>query len=366
MVELSGFAYNRPLGGGEVWLDFNGNQQIDDADYRVPGKVDSKGEYRGQVPETLASLPIMVDTTTTESRGQLPDVLLAPQGSRVVSPFTHGLAKGMITRDDIPENFNPLTDNPYAEMQNPVQQAANTIPPSSPNRLRDPYDPNNPEGGQRYLVSQDKIETYREVFERAMAEFEAIANLKFVEVSEVLDTHAMMHVDITWSNAKSGAASLNVHRGGYIRIDHPHHYSTVLHEIAHALGVKHPFEEDAGFPADPAEKRLPNSIASYANENIRVITQNDINVLQLLYGAPGTNFAGLQSIIDDQDTTFRQPSIIWVSSDISRRASEIAGIRTGRHQTRRRFGRGQGERHQQPRQKTLGPKPATAKHPIYV
>ena len=66
-------------------------------------------------------------------------------------------------------------------------------------RPRDPYDPNNPEGGQRYLVSQDKIETYREVFERAMAEFEAIANLKFVEVGEVQDTHAMMRVDITWS-----------------------------------------------------------------------------------------------------------------------------------------------------------------------
>ena len=127
MVDLSGFAYNRPLAGGEVWLDVNDNQQIDAADYRVPGKVDSKGEYRGQVPETLASLPVMVDTTTTEYRGQLPDVLLAPEGSRVVSPFTHGLATGVITRDDIPENFNPLTDNPYAETQNPEQQAANAI-----------------------------------------------------------------------------------------------------------------------------------------------------------------------------------------------------------------------------------------------
>lgn len=134
-----------------------------------------------------------------------------------------------------------------------------------------------------------------------MAEFEAIANLKFVEVGEVQDTHAMMRVDITWSKGKRGAASLDVHNGGSIRIDHPHHYSTVLHEIAHALGVKHPFKEDAGFPEDPAEKLLPNSIASYAPDNIRVITQNDINVLQFLYGAPGTNFEGLQSIIDDLD-----------------------------------------------------------------
>ena len=32
MVDLSGFAYNRPLAGGEVWLDVNDNQQIDAAD----------------------------------------------------------------------------------------------------------------------------------------------------------------------------------------------------------------------------------------------------------------------------------------------------------------------------------------------
>ena len=32
MVDLSGFAYNRPLAGGEVWLDVNDNQQIDAAE----------------------------------------------------------------------------------------------------------------------------------------------------------------------------------------------------------------------------------------------------------------------------------------------------------------------------------------------
>jgi hypothetical protein len=166
-------------------------------------------------------------------------------------------------------------------------------------RRRDPYDPNNPENGQRYLVSQDKIETYRETFERAFAEYEKVANIKFVEVGEVQNTHAMMRIDIIWNSVKSGAASLNVHKGGGIRLDHPYDYSTVLHEIIHALGVSHPFEEHSGFPGNPVEKSLSNSIASYGPRKNEEITRNDINILQFLYGAPGTNFEGLQSIIDD-------------------------------------------------------------------
>jgi hypothetical protein len=47
------------------------------------------------------------------------------------------------------------------------------------------------------------------------------------------------------------------------------------------------------------EKSLSNSIASYGPRKNEEITRNDINILQFLYGAPGTNFEGLQSIIDD-------------------------------------------------------------------
>jgi len=87
-----------------------------------------------------------------------------------------------------------------------------------------------------------------------MTEFEAIANLKFVEVSESYDTYAMMRVDIIWSIAGGGDTSLNVHNGGSTRVDHPQHYSTVRHETIHALGLRHPFDEGAGFPGNPVEK----------------------------------------------------------------------------------------------------------------
>ena len=46
-------------------------------------------------------------------------------------------------------------------------------------------------------------------------------------------------------------------------------------------------------------KDLPNSVASCTSKNIRVITQNDINVLQFLYGAPRKRLKGNR--IDDLD-----------------------------------------------------------------
>lgn len=127
MVELSGFAYNRPLEGGVVWLDVNRNQQIDAGDYRVPGEVNSKGEYRGQVPENVAKSPVMVDTTNTEYSSKLPDTLLAPEGSKVVSPITHGLVTGDIRRDQLNKDFDYLSQNPYEQTTDPAQQAINKL-----------------------------------------------------------------------------------------------------------------------------------------------------------------------------------------------------------------------------------------------
>ena len=128
MVELSGFAYNRPLEGGVVWLDVNRNQRIDADDYRVPGTVNNKGEYRGQVPENIAKSPVMVDTTTITNvnyRGILPDTLLAPEGSKVVSPVTHALATGDIKREQLKKDFDYLSQNPYEQTTDSVQEAIN-------------------------------------------------------------------------------------------------------------------------------------------------------------------------------------------------------------------------------------------------
>jgi len=46
MVDLSGFAFKRPLAGGEVWLDVNDNQQIDAAELAAGKAHDSSNPAR--------------------------------------------------------------------------------------------------------------------------------------------------------------------------------------------------------------------------------------------------------------------------------------------------------------------------------
>ena len=214
-------AFFRVDGAGKIWFVPTRSYALLDAENHRASQLHPhwhlKEVLRFRFPQVEDAIESWVDT----HRSELPDA-----DRQAEAEFMKTLLYGRVWA--MPQEGPLIIAWSFATPQSPL---------GSRNRHRDPYDPNNPEGGQRYLVSQDKIETYREVFERAMAEYEAIANLKFVEVGEVQDTHAMMRVNITWSKGKSGAASLDVHKGGYIRIDHPHHYSTVLHEIIHALVV---------------------------------------------------------------------------------------------------------------------------------
>ena len=123
MVQKSGVAYNRPLKHAIAWLDVNNNQKIDiNEDFRIPGVTNARGEFGGAVPADLQNLPVMIDTTKTSYHGKLPDTLLAPAGSRVVSPITHGLVTGEITEDQLPDGFDPEADNPY-DNDNPEKNA---------------------------------------------------------------------------------------------------------------------------------------------------------------------------------------------------------------------------------------------------
>jgi serralysin len=89
-------------------------------------------------------------------------------------------------------------------------------------------------------------------------------------------------------------------------------YFTILHELGHALGLKHPHDEVNGFPAVPAaQDSIEYSIMSYrsyAGQDLGGYTVqsgsypagpmlNDIAALQYLYGANWTTNAG--------DTTYR-------------------------------------------------------------
>ena len=164
-----------------------------------------------------------------------------------------------------------------------------------------------------YLITstQGKINKQRALFQNIVEMFEQVINIKFIEVSDTasllgdirvyIDPHGTRGIAYPFSRTAGGdmlTADMTTARG----------FATAIHELGHLLGLKHPFETgeiyggSPDFLWDKAEMYVPRSIMSYSVPYQRVITLNDIEALQFLYGAPGTNFLGVESKLSDTVT----------------------------------------------------------------
>ena len=163
--------------------------------------------------------------------------------------------------------------------------------------------------------NQAGIDRAREDLQRAFDEIERAANLKFIEVNED-DTNvgdisikiaARTYPDEDGPRSIFGAAFLGAGSPQavvYFMTIEDHSLPThthVLHELLHVLGVAHPFDARNGWLKSPSRYHDPDTLISYYPNRLRgpieegkdgtekMLQQQDIEVLQYLYGAPPTD-----------------------------------------------------------------------------
>lgn len=174
---------------------------------------------------------------------------------------------------------------------------------------------------KEHLSSQADIDSYRQLISSAFSEFEEVANLRFIEVGESADSVG---------NIRFQLAPFLPHRhkgsAGYPNSDSviklaindsyagqkDNFYRTILHEIGHAMGLKHPFDDvaDWGFDWDfDTQARTSAATILAYNDTVKGLTALDIAALQFLYGAPESHNDGIAgrlvspAAIDNQIST---------------------------------------------------------------
>ena len=195
----------------------------------------------------------------------------------------------------------------------------------------------------RRIDNQHKINYFHSVLDAALLSFEQAANLKFIEVAHGEDDDDAPHIAlrfniggassrVSYNDGKTSLLLSTGHIGGD-KIYTANAQRVIIHEFGHALGLGHPFDETGRpgvpgsfWPGDEDYRYSPLSILSY-NRDLSALQSADIEALQFLYGAPGTNFMGVESIMEESRFASRLAVGAQDLTEIDENTDLTAGIK---------------------------------------
>ncbi|WP_282184559.1 reprolysin-like metallopeptidase [Azospirillum brasilense] len=155
------------------------------------------------------------------------------------------------------------------------------------------------DAGLRYVPGFRPLnDSQRAMALQAMGEWSAVANLAFVEAADPMTANLQFHMSQLDVFRASGMAYYPNAAGSYIYLDpEAAGYRTYIHEIGHALGLKHPGDYNGtggGTPPflPPSEDNRTNTIMSYYGVWPGGLGVYDVAAIQRLYGPNPTVRAG--------------------------------------------------------------------------